>query len=119
MGLMLYSFPVGLPSGSLGIEDIQNRAVRYRFPRAPGDGFRQQPFELREILELGANVIEVMFGDLAHLGTGRVFRPSKIEQSADFIEGETQLSPPSDEGECASLFWPIDPMTALRPDWDG
>jgi|SRR5262249_34397131 len=111
---MLYSFPVGLPLGSLGIEDIENWAVRHRFPRTLGDGFSQQPFELREILELGANVVEVMFGDLAHLGTRRVFWPSKIEQGADFIEGETQLSPPSDEGECASLFWPIDPMTAIH-----
>jgi hypothetical protein len=49
-------------------QEYPESAIRHRFPRTSGNGFREQPFELREILDLGANVVEVMFCDLTHLG---------------------------------------------------
>src|SRR5712691_68713 len=50
--------------GWLAVENVQNRAIRHRFPGTPANGSREQAFELHKIIDLGADVVEVMFGDL-------------------------------------------------------
>src|SRR5258708_18488487 len=82
----LCSFPAGSPFGSLHIENLQNRAIPHRFPGTPDNGSRKQPFELHKIIDLGTDVVEGMFGDLAHFGTSRLFSLTKIEQGAAFIQ---------------------------------
>src|SRR5262249_30068292 len=70
---------------TLNIEYIQHRTFRCDFPRALGDGFRQQAFQPFQVVELGADIFEMMRGDLTDLSTCSLFWSAKAHQRSDFL----------------------------------
>src|SRR5262249_39558033 len=68
------------PFEALNIEHIQYRTFRCDFPRALGDSFRQQAFQPFQVVELGADIFEMMRCDRTDLSTCSLFWSAKAHQ---------------------------------------
>src|SRR5258708_8362620 len=95
------------------VENVQHGAIRYSIPRASCDRRSQQPFELLQVADLGADIIKMACGNVPNVGTRSLFRPSQIEQGADLVEAESKLPCAPDKGENAGLSRPVNAMAAF------
>jgi hypothetical protein len=111
--MTLRSFSKRRPSGTPDVENIDDRTVWHPAAGTLRNCFCEQPFELPQIGDLGANIIKMVCGDFANIGAGRISRRSQIEQSADVIEAKSQLAGSPDKSQGAHLCRPINPMAPL------
>src|ERR1043166_4828620 len=94
-------------SGAPNIENIQDRAAGRSATGAVRHGRTQQAFELREVDDLGPDILQVTGSDVPDLRARRLARLRQVQQRPDFVQCEPQFAPPADEGENARLFPPI------------
>jgi hypothetical protein len=91
------------PSGTPDVKNVQDGALRNAVSGTLRDCFCEQSFELPQVCDLGADVIEMVRSDLAHICARRFSRSPQGEQRADVFETETKLAAASDEGKNTSI----------------
>ena len=85
--------------GASDIENVQNGAIRRSCSGASGHRFRQQPLEFAKISNLGADIVEMLRGNVANLAARHFGRASQSDQCAYFIEREAQLARPTNKSQ--------------------
>src|SRR5262249_45759073 len=90
------------------------RTFRCDFPRALGDSFRQQAFQPFQVVELGADIFEMMRCDRTDLSTCSLFWSAKAHQHSDFLKRESEFSRSPYEGKSAEVRRVVDSPAARR-----
>ena len=102
------------PFEALNIEHIQYWTFRCDFPRASGNGFRQQAFQPFQVIKLGADIFEMMRCDRTDLSTCSLFWSAKTHQRSDFLKRESEFSRSPYEGQGTDMRRVINPSAARR-----
>lgn len=99
------------------IDHIDDRAFGHLFARAMLDRIGKKPFDLRQVGDLGADLLEVLHRNLPNCGAAGLARPAQVQDYPHLVRREAEIAGTPDKSEDPDVSLVINPVPAFGPGW--